>query len=128
MDRRKCKHFVKLLTSMREKPNLTNAVEIYHYAIGSSYDDLIKKDPDFVYKYYDLIVITKLKMLEIDKILKCDLTICDEKRGNFILKNRNIIFKFVDGVMNNLCMYSEPLSEIWKKKRKNLEWLMLIRF
>ena len=128
MDLRKYKHFVNLLKIMKEKPNLTNAVEIYHYAIGSSYVDLIKKDPDFVYKYYDLIVITKLKMLEIDKILKCDLKIGDKKRGNFVLKNRNIIFKFVDGVMNNLCLYSEPLSEIWKEKRKNLEWLMTIRF
>lgn len=86
---------------------------------------LKKYDTEIFFFHMEKIALWKIKLIELECILFRDLNVND-KKGNFYLKDSRIIFKQIDSIMWDICMYSSSFKNIWRVMRFHPQWLRFV--
>jgi len=105
---------------------LSKAIKIALWCFDESLDVLKKYDDKIFYFHMDMISMTKVKRVEWEKIIFVDLELGRKKGTGFTLKDCRCVFKYLDAVMNNICNYSIPFSNVWKIIRIHPQWLFYV--
>ncbi len=110
---KKCKH-------------ISKAIKIALWCFDESLDILKKYDDKVFYFHMDMISMSKVKLVELEKIIFIDLKLGSKQGTGFKLKDCRCVFKYLDAVMNNICKYSVPFSNVWKVMRIHPQWLYYV--
>jgi len=106
--------------------HLNVGIRITLWCFDNSLEFLERHDPDIFFLYMGMLTVTKIKMLELQKIIFVDLKVGDKNEKGFRLNDSRIVFKQLDGIMNNLCKYSFPMADVWYRLRSHPQWLSYI--
>ena len=105
---------------------LTKGIKIALWCFDESLDILKKYDDKVFYFHMDMISMTKIKLIELEKIIFVDLDLGNKRGKGFKLRDCRCVFKYLDAVMNNICKYSVPFSNVWKVMRIHPQWLYYV--
>ena len=102
---------------------VSEAIKIVIWCFDEVINILKKHDDSIFYHHWNVVTLTKDKMIELEKIIFIDLKLKESDKKSFKLKDCRCVFKQMDAVMNNLANYSVSFKNIWNKKRNNKQWL-----
>ena len=102
---------------------VSESIKIVIWCFDETINILKKHDDSIFYHHWDVVALTKDKLVELEKIIFIDLKLKDGDDKRFRLNDCRCIFKQIDATMNNLAKYSVPFKNIWNEKRNNKQWL-----
>ena len=104
---------------------LSLTIKICIWCFDNWLECLKKYDTEIFFFHMEKIALWKIKLIELECILFRDLNVND-KKGNFYLKDSRIIFKQIDSIMLDICMYSSSFNNIWRVMRFHPQWLRFV--
>ena len=102
---------------------VSDSIKIIIWCFDEFINILEKYDDTIFYHNWDMVALTKDKLVELEKIIFIDLKLKEGDGKSFILDDCRCVFKQVDAAMNTFAEYSLPFKNIWEKKRDNKQWL-----
>ena len=125
---------IKIINKLKNMPykpgtntdKVSEAIKIVIWCFDEVINILKKHDDSIFYHHWDVVALTKDKMIELEKIIFIDLKLKEGDKKRFKLKDCRCVFKQMDATMNNLAGYSVSFKNIWDKKRNNKQWLYYV--